>query len=303
VAEHGVAFTAVRCLVRAIPNQLRGKTRVARAALRPFRGNGPVRLPDRFGNQIWCPSLEEPIAAAIFAAGVYEPDTLAAILAHLNRSGVYVDVGANVGVLALPVAALRPDVQVVCVEGDPEIAAALRRNAIENSRSNITILPYLAGPIADAAVPFYSAPAHKFGMGSVGPQFGAFPVVVEQRQLDDLLDELGIADVDVVKLDIEGAEVGALRGLARRLTSARPPVIVFEFADWAEARIPGQAPGEAQVFLMSLGYRLFRLGRGGAPGAALERPFTTGSAMILALPPVSLSEGAAPKACAKGNLK
>jgi len=285
MAEQGIAFNAMRCLVRAIPDKLPGKTRVARVALLPFRGKRPVRLRDRFGNALWCPSLEEPIAAAIFAAGVYEPDTLAAVLAHLNPSGVYVDVGANIGALALPVAALREDVRIVCVEADPDIAALLNRNAIENGRCNVTAIECLAGPVAAAAVPFYRAPAHKFGMGSIGPQFGEPQIVLKQRVLDGMLDQLGIADVDVVKLDIEGAEFGALRGLARRLTGARPPAIVLEFADWAEARIPGQAPGGAQAFLMSLGYRLFRLAPGGARGASLARPLIAGSAMILALPP------------------
>jgi FkbM family methyltransferase len=189
MAEPGIALSAVRCLVRTIPNKLRGKTWVARVALRPFRGKRPVRLPDRFGNGLWCPSLEEPIA---------EPDTLAAILAHLNPNGVYVDVGADVGALALPVAVLRKNARIVCVEADPDIARILRRNVMENGRFNITIVECLAGPAADVAVPFYPAPAHKFGMGSVGPQFGGPPIVLEQRALDDVLDELEIADVDVV---------------------------------------------------------------------------------------------------------
>lgn len=121
-------------------------------------------------------------------------------------------------------------------------------------------------------------------MGSVGPQFGPSPLTLVQRPLDAVLDELAIDDVDVVKLDIEGAEFGALQGLWRRLTSPRPPAIVFEFADWAETRIDGQAAGSAQQFLLSLGYHLFRLARGGGPGERFERPVTAGSTRILALP-------------------
>lgn len=101
-----------------------------------------------------------------------------------------------------------------------------------------------------------------------------------------ILDELAIERVDVVKLDIEGAEVGALQGLIQRLTSGGSPVIVFEFADLAETRIAGQAARDAQEFLLSLGYSLFRLVRGGGPGELPTRPLTTGSTMILALPPV-----------------
>ena len=105
-----------------------------------------------------------------------------------------------------------------------------------------------------------------------------------QRPLDDVLDELSINDIDVVKLDIEGSEFGALQGLLRRLKRPRPPAIVFEFIDWAETRIPGQAAGSAQQFLLSLGYSLFLLARGGKPGERINCPVTTGNIMILALP-------------------
>jgi hypothetical protein len=37
----------------------------------------------------------------------------------------------------------------------------------------------------------------------------------------------------------------------RLLTSERPPVIIFEFADWAEARIPGQQAGDSQALTVS----------------------------------------------------
>jgi FkbM family methyltransferase len=235
----------------------------------------------------------EPIATSLFADGVYEPDTLAAILAHLKPGGVYLDVGANIGALALPVAALRPDSQVVCVEADPDIAAMLRRNVAENGRPNVTTIECVAGAETDFAVPFYRAPDHKFGMGSIGAQFSASPITIPQRSLDNILDELGFREVDVVKLDIEGAELGALRGLARRLTDRCAPNVIFEFTDWAEARIIGQRPGDAQRFMISHGYRLFPLGSGGLPAIALLSPMTEKAAMILAMPPKAVLHGPA----------
>jgi FkbM family methyltransferase len=277
------AFHALRRVVRSIPDGIPGKNRVARLALRQLRKLVPVRIPDRYGNELWCPSLEEPIATALFANGIYEPDTLANILTRLDLNGTYLDVGANVGAIALPVAALRPDVRVVCVEADPDIATILRRNIVENARQNVTVIECLAGPESDASVKFYRAPTHKFGMGSVGPQFETPPVVLRQRAADDVLDELELSTIDVVKLDIEGAELGALRGLVRRLNNGKKPAVIFEFNDWAEARIPGQSPGDAQAFLMSLGYRLFVLAPDGSPGTALNNPITAGAAMILAI--------------------
>lgn len=283
--EGGFGFDLTRRVVRAIPDCLRGKTRLARAALRTFLRGEASAIPDRYGNSLRVPSLDEPISVALFAFGIYEPDTVAAILRHLSPRGVFVDVGANVGALSLPVAACRPDAQIISIEADPEIASLLRQNVIENKRSNnISVVNSLAGAIDKPHVPFYCAPSAKFGMGSIGPQFRTEPMLLAQRRLDAILDELAIEQVDVVKLDIEGAEFGALQGLSRRLKSRGPPAIVFEFADWAETRINGQAAGSAQEFLLSLGYRLFRLARAGRAGEQLEHPVTTGSTMILALP-------------------
>ena len=180
----------------------------------------------------------------------------------------------------MAVAALRPAGRVVSVEADPKIAAVLWKNVIDNRRENVLVVESVAGA-EDAKVRFYSTPEDHFGRGSIGPQFAPSGQELIQRPTDDILDKLAIERVHVVKLDIEGAEVNALRGLSRRLTSRYPPTLVFEFADWAEARISGQQPGDAQRFLSSLGYDLFEIQRGGRL-ARLSSSLTTGTVMILA---------------------
>lgn len=282
MADRGLAFGAIRRLVRAIPDGLPGKTRVARIALRPFLNSRWRQIPDRFGNRLWVPSLSEPIALSLFGFGVYEPETLSTVLSFLSSSGVFLDVGANIGAIAIPVAACRPDAYVLCVEADPEIAKVLRRNVNENNLINIKIIEGLAGDIDDCQVPFYRAPIEKFGMGSVGPQFHSSTVMLSQHTLDRLLDDMQIDSVAVVKLDVEGGELRALLGLSRRLSGPQPPVVVFEFTDWAETRIQGQAAGGAQELLLSLGYRLSLLAGGGY--IRLDRPLIVGYGMILALP-------------------
>ena len=218
---------------------------------------------------------------AIFANGVYEPDTVEAILRRIPREGVYLDVGANIGAIALPVARQRPDVRVICIEADAGMATILRRNVADNALPNVTVVECLAGPCSKEAVRFYTAPLSKFGMGSIGPQFDLPPVLLRQVALDDLLDDMGIRHVDVMKIDVEGSELGVLQGLTRRLTGSASLKILFEFSDWAEERIEGQAPGVAQAFLHSLDYRIFHLGRRGETGALVGQPLSTGSAMLL----------------------
>ncbi len=260
-----------------------GKMQLARLALKPFRKVQSVLIPDRYGNSLYCPGVEEPIALALFANGVYEPDTLAAILRRLPRDGVYLDVGANIGAIALPVARQRSDVRVICIEADPGIAKVLRRNVAENRLSNITILERLAGPCSKDEVQFYSAPVDKFGMGSVGPQFSIRPIFLKQVALDEYLDGIGIDRVDVIKIDVEGAELGVLQGISRRLTGSSSPTLIFEFSDWAEQRIEGQVPGAAQAYLRSLGYHTYQLGWRGTIGAPLDRVLCTGGTMLLSM--------------------
>ena len=146
---------AVGMALRAIPNRLAGKGLAASQEL--CNNHSAVCVSDDYGNNLLCPSLNEPIAASLFSNGVYEPDTLAAILARLRPSGVFLDVGANIGAIALPIAATRPDVRVICVEAAPQVASVLRRNVTENGRTGVIVVECLVGAQSISDVPFYLA--------------------------------------------------------------------------------------------------------------------------------------------------
>jgi FkbM family methyltransferase len=270
--------------VGTIPNRVPGKARFGRTLLRPFLSISPAVLGDRGGCCYILPSYAEPIAEHIFTFGAYEPDTQRVILEFLPERGALIDVGASIGALAIPVAKARPDASIVCVEADPDIHALLKQNANRNDCERIRTMSCIVGAVDNQLVPFYRAPSEKFGMGSLGPQFDAVPLMLRQRSIDALLKELDIDRVDVIKIDVEGAEFGVLRGAQQLLRSERPPVVIFEFADWAEARLPGQQPGDAQCALFSSGYRLFHLQAGGRLGTELVAPLRSGFSMIIALP-------------------
>jgi FkbM family methyltransferase len=230
------------------------------------------------------PSFAEPIAQHIFTFGVYEPDTQRAILEFLPERGTLIDIGASIGALAIPIAMARPDASIVCLEADPDICCLLHQNANRSDCVRLRIISCIVGEADNELVPFYRAPYDKFGMGSLGPQFGTVPIMLRQRSLDSLLTELDIEQIDVMKIDVEGAELGVLRGAQQLLHAERPPVVILEFADWAEARMQGQQPGDAQRMLLSSGYRLFKLEIGGCLGRELVAPLRSGFSMIVALP-------------------
>jgi FkbM family methyltransferase len=279
------AIPTLSGVLRAVPDRLPGKARLGRMLLRPFLYEKPAVLKDRAGYTYVLPSYAEPISEHIFTFGAYELDTQHVILKFLSQMGTLVDVGANIGALAIPIAKARPKVSIICIEADPNIHQFLQDNVSRNSCDRVRVFSCVAGATDGQLVAFYRAPDDKFGMGSLGPQFDSFPIMVKQRTLDAMLTGIGMNRIDVIKIDVEGAEVSVLRGAQQLLASERPPTIVFEFVDWAEARIAGQLPGDAQTLLLIGGYRLFQVERGGQIGKELREPMRCGSAMLLALPP------------------
>jgi FkbM family methyltransferase len=280
-----VGIAVLSGLLRAIPDRMPGKTRLGRMLLRPFLSRSPGVLTDRAGYTYSVPSYAESIAQHIFTFGAYERDTHEVILKFLPEWGTFIDVGASIGALAIPIAKARPHASVICLEADPNIHELLVENVIRNECDRIQSICCVVGPEDGQLAPFYRAPSDRFGMGSIGPQFENHPIMLAQRSLDALVADLNVADIDVVKIDVEGAELGVLRGARGILASERPPVIVFEFADWAEGRISGQQIGDGQSLLLASEYRLFRLEPGARIGAEVVTPLRIGSCMLLAVPP------------------
>lgn len=59
--------------------------------------------------------------------------------------------------------------------------------------------------------------------------FAAQSYSVRTRAVDDFLAEAGISQVDIVKMDIEGAEIGALRGMRQTIANSPQMVLVMEY--------------------------------------------------------------------------
>lgn len=73
------------------------------------------------------------------------------------------------------------------------------------------------------------------------------------RTLDSVLNDLGVNQVDVLKIDVEGSEMGVLRG-ARKTLSERRPKLMIELDDQLLATMDSSSD-EVQRFLASFGYR------------------------------------------------
>lgn len=86
-------------------------------------------------------------------------------------------------------------------------------------------------------------------------------LAVRTRRLDDVVVEEGLTRVDVVKIDVEGAELAALAGAHRTLERHRPLVLV-EADDLHQARYEATAQDVLDA-VTEHGYDVFRYRRGG----------------------------------------
>jgi FkbM family methyltransferase len=275
-----------------VPNRLPGKRRLARWWL--SGGGGPDHVVDRHGFRYDVPDWREPVAFDLSIDGVYEQDSLDFVLAHLSPGSVFVDVGANIGTLALPAAARVGDRgRVIAIEASPRVFPSLERNV---ARSGLPIdCRFVAATATPGRVPFFVPPDDHFGMGSMAPQFHVGPTEVAGAPLDAILKDADVDAVHLLKIDVEGFERDVLRGAEALLRGPAPPLVLFEFLDWAETRLPGGRPGDAQRLLMSWGFRLWRLGDFDRPDRALTEPIEQGDEMMVAAA-VSSRRGDAPAA-------
>jgi FkbM family methyltransferase len=268
--------------LRQLPAQTPGKARLARALLGSIRSWEDVTVESLAGARFLVPHLAEPVGFHLLIDGQYEPDTEEFILSQLAPGDAFIDVGANIGVLTIS-AARRVGARgrVLAIEPSPSVFPYLVRNIALNGLTNVVAARVAVSDSIRDNVPFYPAPADHFGMGALTPQFHGESCPVMTRTLDHVVEVQKLDHVSVLKIDVEGHEAHVFRGAENLLARSPGLRVVFEFCDWAEERFPNSSAGDAQRFLSSLGYQLWRLEDYARGRMSLKEPLTHGSAMLV----------------------
>ncbi|MFZ4594465.1 MAG: FkbM family methyltransferase [Verrucomicrobiaceae bacterium] len=263
---------------------MKGKMRLARAVM-------TRAMPDRAalirvdGLQFQVPSTREPVAMHLIADGAYESDLCTALRKVLHPDSVFLDVGANVGVLSI-FAAHRwcPQGTVLGFEASPQIFEHLTANVQANPHRALDIVHAAVTSHSGDTLTFFNAPDSKFGMGSLSNRFNTEGIAVPTVALDDAVRAHGIDRIRAIKIDVEGFELGVFQGATQILTQPTAPVVFFEFNDWAENRPEqGIRAGDAQRFLLSLGYQLQRLDEYIAGGPLNRNVIESGGTDLVAI--------------------
>jgi FkbM family methyltransferase len=156
---------------------------------------------------------------ALFTPQIFDAPEREVLAAAVDRrlaaggSFTFVDIGANVGLYSLFVAARGgPQARVLAIEPQPGIVGRLQFNVRANLGFNITVHPVaVSDHDGEARLVIHATDeggTHLAGVG--GPPRGTETVTVPCRTLTGLLAEAGVVAIDALKIDIEGAEHLAL---------------------------------------------------------------------------------------------
>jgi FkbM family methyltransferase len=158
--------------------------------------------------------------------GTYETDLQSAIRKHVQPGWIAYDVGANIGYISLLFARSVGDLGVVfAFEALPSNLDRLWANITLNGLSDrVRVVP---GAVVDISNPVTFLIGPSGAMGKVSGSGGrsensSHSIEVSGISLDDFVYRDGNPKPQVIKMDIEGGEVLALRGMTRLLTNARP---------------------------------------------------------------------------------
>ena len=177
----------------------------------------------------------EQLSRALFVSGTYEPNTLCAIRHLLQPDDVFIDVGANAGIMSLTASRwVGPRGHVYSFEPSEREYRTLTHNLEINHVLNVTPIHAALSDRAGTATLRVAASGHG-GLNTLGDSIAYDGVdtasleQVEVTTLDDFIRAERIERVSVVKLDVEGAEGAVLAGGSRLLYEHRPALVLEVF--------------------------------------------------------------------------
>jgi FkbM family methyltransferase len=207
--------------------------------------------------------------------GTLEEDTTD-VLVRLARPGwTFIDIGANAGYFSLLAAGLGgPSSRVVAFEPNPALVAMLAESVSINAFDQVTVEAAACSESSGQAALALSPEPRNSGLSSLEPSVAATwssaRLPVPTVRLDEYCQERGLVP-DVVKIDVEGHERSAVRGMTGLLGQHLPAAIVCELSGDPRRAGSAQVVGDLAAF----GYEAFRIRAGGEvsplePGGALS---------------------------------
>jgi FkbM family methyltransferase len=197
----------------------------------------------------------DPYAGDAVAAWLLEHDwidepVMRAFLGLVGPGTRVIDLGCHLGTFSLPAAAL--GAEVIAVDASARHVHLLRMAA---RRNGFASLHAIHGAVSDGSHPVQFIERSIHGRVWLENEPDQPTTTVPTVSVDELVEQLGWDAVDAIKLDIEGSEPAALRGMRRLHSRGIRPAMVFE-CNGSTLPLFGSSTRDLRQTIAELGYEL-----------------------------------------------
>lgn len=197
------------------------------------------------------------VSKYILKHGDYDPELTSVVKDNLKEGATCLDVGANIGFWTCFLLHNCRAAQVISIEPEPGNARLLHENARLNGVDSRVEIHQLAVGASDGKLNLYLSQDNAGDHQLYATVEKRTQITVDVRRLDDLV---AGRKIDFIKMDIQGYEPFALKGMVDTLASNPNLMMLTEFWPAAMQRA-GAAPQDFLQYLSSLGFRFYLLDR------------------------------------------
>jgi FkbM family methyltransferase len=168
--------------------------------------------------------------------GIYEADNVRLISSLIEEDTVYFDIGANIGLMSLPVLYYKKRVKVVSIEASPNALPYLQKTVLNSTyKDRWIIIGKAAGErigSSDFFIHGLESGAYD-GYNDTGRAGETKKITVDMTTVDHEWENLKCPNVSLVKIDVEGAEYKVIHGADYCIKACRP----YIFIEWNDENL------------------------------------------------------------------
>jgi FkbM family methyltransferase len=247
---------AVRAEARTL--RLRGTGRLVKRVYPPNQWESDyVHSVESYGDSIMQIDTRSFIEWSVYVYGGYDIGSVALLRRLVHPGAVVFDVGANVGVFTLPFArAAGISGEVHAFEPHPDLRRRLMTNIALNNLRNVVVCDVALGATRGQAELYGSTTYNKGGSSLRASTQSDTVLQCTVETVDHYVALCGFDRLDLLKIDVEGADLSVLAGAQKTLDVYKPSIYV-------EVN-----PGQMQqfdassvnmfTFLKEMGYEIWR---------------------------------------------
>lgn len=235
----------------------------------------------RWGVRMLLPPRWRGVGKLIYALRDYYEPELVYLEKLLSPGKVFVDAGANFGIYTVMASKAVGEMgRVISFEPSSRAFPVLRRNIAINGFKNVLAFPVALADKAGKALLYHHSAVGSDALAkdsTFGPN--AYAQNIETESLDNVVRQTSVKKVDVIKMDVQGAEELVLRGAMDILISMRP-VIMFEYHAQGALSL-GLEPNGTWDLLDGLGYYFQCVEQRGTATLLLSPPNTIANVVAI----------------------